>query len=89
MGVLFTCVPASALWPHLDIRCACFSRSVDGKVSYVTLIRPIVITLCSAAVYAGFIFLQPGEWQALAPAPAEETRSKYAAGKPRLLSVQK
>ncbi len=89
MGVLFTCVPASALWRHLDIRCACLSSSVDGKVSYVTLIRAIVITLCSTAVYAGVIFLQPGEWQAVAPEPAEATRSRCAAGKPRFLAVQK
>ena len=80
---------ASALWRHLDISCACFSSSVDGKVSYVTLIRAIVITLCSAAVYAWVIFLRPGEWQAVAPEPAEETRSKCAAGQPRFLAAQK
>ncbi|MBN2132595.1 MAG: hypothetical protein JW741_24045, partial [Sedimentisphaerales bacterium] len=33
-----------------------------GKISYLTLIRAIVITLVSAAAYAGTIFLQSKQW---------------------------
>jgi len=51
MGVLFTFVLASALYRHLDISCGCFSTSSAGKISYLTLIRAIVITLVSAAAY--------------------------------------
>jgi putative oxidoreductase len=88
MGVLFTFVLASALWRHLDISCGCFSTSLAGKISYVTLIRAIVITLCSAIAYAGVIFLQPRQWQGGVPEPAEETQSKYAVGNPRFLPAR-
>ena len=63
MGVLFTFVLASALYRHLDISCGCFSNPGAGKISYLTLIRAIVITFVSAAAYAGTILLAPKEWQ--------------------------
>ena len=71
MGVLFTFVLGYALWHHLDISCGCFSSSAAGKVSYLTLIRAMVITLLSAAAYAGVILLQPKQWE-----PAAEPESK-------------
>jgi uncharacterized membrane protein YphA (DoxX/SURF4 family) len=63
MGVLFTFVLGYALWNRLDISCGCFSSSAAGKVSYMTLIRAIVITLVSAAAYAALILMQPRYWQ--------------------------
>lgn len=62
MGVLFTFVLASALGRHLDISCGCFSSSVAGKISYMTLIRAIGITLLSAAAYGATLLLPPKEW---------------------------
>ena len=59
MGAMFTFVLASALWRHLDISCGCFSSSAARKISYLTLIRAIVIMLISTAAYAGVILLQP------------------------------
>jgi putative oxidoreductase len=69
MGMLFTFALASALWRHLDISCGCFSSSATGKISYLTLIRAIALTLVSAAAYAGTARLQlrPGH---VSPAPA-------------------
>ena len=64
MGVLFMFVLGSALYRHLDISCGCFSNAGTGKISYLTLIRAIVITLVSVAGYAGTILLAPKEWQA-------------------------
>ena len=58
MGVLFTFVLASALYRRLDITCGCFSTGSAGKVSYVTLIRAIVITVLSALAYAGIVLRQ-------------------------------
>ena len=66
MGVLFTFVLASALWRHLDISCGCFSTSLAGKISYATLIRAIVITLCSAAAYGGVLLLHPRQGRVVA-----------------------
>jgi putative oxidoreductase len=88
MGVLFTFVLASALWRHLDISCGCFSTSLAGKISYVTLIRAIVITLCSAAAYVAVIFVHPRQWQAVVREPREEMQPEYAAGNPRFLPAQ-
>jgi hypothetical protein len=67
MGVLFTCVLASALWRHLDISCGCFSTSLAGKISYATLIRAGVITIGSAMAYAGTILLQPQQSRSAVP----------------------
>jgi hypothetical protein len=72
MGAMFTFVLASALYRHLDISCGCFS-SAAGKISYMTLIRAISITLFSAAAYAATILLAPRQWLA-PPAPAEEVK---------------
>jgi putative oxidoreductase len=69
LGVLFTFVLASALWRHLDISCGCFSTSLAGKISYLTLIRAVVITLVSAAAYVATILLQPTQARAVAPEP--------------------
>ena len=78
MGVLFTFVLGSALYRHLDISCGCFSNAGAGKISYLTLIRAIVITLVSAAAYAGTIVLVPREWQPplLAPKPQDDLHAK-------------
>ncbi len=61
MGVLFTFVLGSALWRQLDISCGCFSSSAAGKISYLTLIRALVITILSAGAYGATILLQPRE----------------------------
>ncbi|MCL5282251.1 MAG: hypothetical protein M1376_20390 [Planctomycetes bacterium] len=42
--------------------CGCFSSSVAGKISYMTLIRAIGITLLSAAAYGATLLLPPKEW---------------------------
>ena len=70
--MLFTFVLASALHRHLDISCGCFSNAGAGKISYLTLIRAIVITLISAAAYAGTILFVSRQWQP----PLPEPRSK-------------
>lgn len=72
MGAMFTFVLGSALYRHLDISCGCFSA--PGKITYLTLIRAVVITVLSAAAYAGTILLAPKEW--LAPAAAERTEAE-------------
>jgi hypothetical protein len=88
MGVLFTFVLSSALWRQLDISCGCFSSSA-GKISYLTLIRAIVITLVSASAYVAAIFLQPKQWQPATPrlnpenglrADSERVRDSLEAG---------
>ncbi len=68
MGAMFTFVLASALVRKLDISCGCLSSNAAGKISYLTLIRAIVIMLFSAGAYAGTILLAPRQW--LAPAAA-------------------
>jgi len=72
MGAMFTFVLAWALWRHLDISCGCFSSSAAGKISYMTLIRAVAITLLSAAAYGGVILLQPKQWQS----PVAELKSE-------------
>jgi len=72
MGVLFTFVLGSALYRHLDISCGCFSNPGAGKISYLTLIRAIVITLVSAGAYAGTILLAPRQWQPPLPEPKRD-----------------
>ena len=62
MGAMFTFVLGYALWNHLDISCGCFSSSAAGKISYMTLIRAIVIMVVSAMAYIGVILLQPRQW---------------------------
>ena len=78
MGVLFTFVLSSALYRHLDISCGCFSNAGAGKISYLTLIRAIVITLVGAGAYAGTILLSPKQWQpsAAEPNPHEQAHSQ-------------
>ncbi len=73
MGALFTFVLGSALWRQLDISCGCFSSSAAGKISYMTLIRAVVITVLSAASYAGVILLQPRRWQPVLNEQESET----------------
>ncbi len=57
MGAMFTFVLASALYRGLDISCGCFTSSVGGRISYITLIRAIVILVVSGAAYLGVVFL--------------------------------
>jgi putative oxidoreductase len=73
MGALFTFVLASALWRHLDISCGCFSAAA-GKISYLTLIRAVAITLFSAVAYGGTVLLQPKRWQPVATDPEPHCR---------------
>lgn len=75
LGMVFTFVLASALYRRLDISCGCFS-SAAGKISYLTLIRAVVITALSAAAYAGTIFLAPRE--CVAPASTAEREPRLA-----------
>ncbi len=55
MAAMFAFVLGSALYRGLDISCGCFSTSTD-KVSYITLIRAVVILLASLGTYAATIF---------------------------------
>lgn len=84
MGAMFTFVLASALWRHLDISCGCFSSSAAGRISYLTLIRAIVIMVVSTAAYAGVILLQPRHWQepqpGFEPKPGDALRCVPANG---------
>ena len=57
MGAMFAFVLASALYRGLDISCGCFSTSTDDKISYITLIRAVVILLVSLGAYFAVIFL--------------------------------
>jgi putative oxidoreductase len=84
MGVLFTFVLASASWRQLDISCGCFSSSAAGKISYLTLIRAVVITLLSAGAYASAIFLPSAEAQPLPSSPksARDLQAQSGANKP-------
>ena len=54
MGAIFTFVIASALYRGLDISCGCFSTSAD-KISYITLIRALLILLAALAASAALI----------------------------------
>jgi hypothetical protein len=87
MGVLFTFVLGSALYRHLDISCGCFSNPGAGKISYLTLIRAIVITVVSASAYAGTILLAPKQWQPAAaePEPDEQAHRQLVPGQTALL----
>jgi len=90
MGVLFIFVLTSALYRHLDISCGCFSNAGAGKISYLTLIRAIVITLVSAAAYAGIILLAPRQWQPplAEPKPDKQPELRPATGDGRLLAQE-
>jgi uncharacterized membrane protein YphA (DoxX/SURF4 family) len=88
MSALFTFVLASALWRQLDISCGCFSSSAAGKISYLTLIRAIVITLLSAATYGATILLQPRHWQPPEAKPKESTQAQHASTEPGFLLAQ-
>ena len=59
MAVMFTYVVGSALYRGLDISCGCFSTSASGQISYVTLIRAVLILLLSGAAYLGVVFRKP------------------------------
>ena len=87
MGVLFTFVLASVLYRHLDISCGCFSNAGAGKISYLTLIRAIVIALVSASAYAATILLSPKQWQPSAAKanPHEQAHSQPVAPQGALL----
>ena len=77
LGMMFTFVLASALYRRLDISCGCFS-SAAGKISYLTLIRAILITVLSAGAYAGTVFLAPRGDIAASPEPEAEREAELA-----------
>jgi len=72
MGVLFTFVLSSALWRQLDISCGCFSSSAAGKISYLTLVRAIAMTLLSAGAYGAAILLPLRQWPSALVRPKPE-----------------
>lgn len=59
LGAMFSFVLAWALYMGLDISCGCFSSSSAEAISYVTLIRAIVIMLLSGLAYLAVVFLKP------------------------------
>ncbi len=60
LGAMFTFVLGWALYMHLDISCGCFSSSAaTGKISYMTLIRAILILLLSGIAYLITVFPKP------------------------------
>jgi len=59
LGAMFSVVLCWALYMGLDISCGCFSSSSAETISYMTLIRALVIMLFSGIAYLTLIFLQP------------------------------
>ena len=59
MGTMFSFAAASALYRGLNISCGCFSASSKEQISYLTLIRTLVIMLISAIAYLSLVFLHP------------------------------
>ncbi len=59
LGAMFSVVLGWALYMGLDISCGCFSSSSAETISYMTLIRALVIMLFSGIAYLTLIFLQP------------------------------
>jgi uncharacterized membrane protein YphA (DoxX/SURF4 family) len=59
LGAMFSVVLCWALYMGLDISCGCFSSSSAETISYMTLIRALVIMLLSGVAYLTVIFLQP------------------------------
>jgi hypothetical protein len=60
MAALFAFVLAFALYQGLDISCGCFSASGSDKISYLTLLRAVVILLFSMGAYLVVIFVPLG-----------------------------
>jgi uncharacterized membrane protein YphA (DoxX/SURF4 family) len=65
LGAMFSVVLAWALYMGLDISCGCFSSSSAETISYMTLIRALVIMLLSGIAYLTVVFLSPGHKQQL------------------------
>ena len=59
LGAMFSIVLGWALYMGLDISCGCFSSSSAETISYMTLIRALVITLLSGIAYLTVVLLQP------------------------------
>lgn len=59
MGAMFTFVIASALYRGLEISCGCLSSSAGDQISYLTLVRAIVILLLSLGAWLAVVFLGP------------------------------
>lgn len=59
MGAIFSFAVASALQRELNISCGCFSASSTEQISYVTLIRALVIMLISAIAYLSVMCVRP------------------------------
>lgn len=57
MGILFTCVLASALYNGLKITCGCFGAGDSDIITYKTLLRAAVIMLLSIVAYLSCILL--------------------------------
>ena len=72
MGAMFAFVLASALYRGLDISCGCFSTSTGGKISYVTLIRAVVILLASLGAYLATILQLPTDLEPAAKRVLED-----------------
>jgi uncharacterized membrane protein YphA (DoxX/SURF4 family) len=58
MAAMFSFVVVWALYKGLDISCGCFGSGTE-KVTYLTLIRSLVILLFSAAAYLGVVLSPP------------------------------
>lgn len=59
LGATFTFVIASALYRGLEISCGCFSSSAGDQISYLTLVRAIVILLLSLGAWLAVVLLGP------------------------------
>jgi putative oxidoreductase len=62
MAAMFTFVITWALYQGLDISCGCFG-SGTAKITYLTLIRALLILLFSAAAYLSVVFSAPRDTQ--------------------------
>jgi hypothetical protein len=60
LAAMFTFVLTYALYHGLDISCGCFSASGGDQISYLTLLRAVVILLVSTGAYLAVVLIPPG-----------------------------
>jgi uncharacterized membrane protein YphA (DoxX/SURF4 family) len=58
MAAMFSFVVTWALYQGLDISCGCFGSGTE-KITYLTLIRALIVLLLSTAAYVGVFFSSP------------------------------
>jgi putative oxidoreductase len=56
MCAMFSLALVSALWRGLEISCGCFSLADQNVISYLTVIRAVILLIVSAAIYIYAVF---------------------------------